>query len=308
MSPEAVASTTFDFLIAAGGTASLVLAIRLTEIPTISVGVIEADEVLTNDTTVLIPLCLFDVTGDLKNDWNFTNKPQETLEGPCTLQNRGKMLGGSSEINYMQLVFASRADLDGKALGNTGWHYDFMAPYYRKFEIFREARLEQKASGLKSFINEDAHGYGGPINTSSPSRLLGQKRWPTWAWLQLRQNRRSRGHRTELHGQQPTLHSKCLQRNYHIRRDYEIGAAKLLESFGIETLIFNANVGENLQDDPQDGMPFIPAEGELTFDDVYKGNWTAFWTSLYHEKGKGQLAGGVSHTAQLSWNQIITQE
>ncbi len=54
MSPEAVASTTFDFLIAGGGTAGLVLANRTTEIPTISVGVIETGEVLTNDTRVLI--------------------------------------------------------------------------------------------------------------------------------------------------------------------------------------------------------------------------------------------------------------
>lgn len=71
MTPEAFASTSFDFLIAGGGIAGLVLANRLTEIPTVSVGVIKVGEGLTNDTKALTPLYIFDVTGDLKYDWNF---------------------------------------------------------------------------------------------------------------------------------------------------------------------------------------------------------------------------------------------
>ncbi|CAO1605796.1 hypothetical protein XANCAGTX0491_009302 [Xanthoria calcicola] len=132
--PEAFASTNFDFLIAGGGTAGLVLANRLTEIPTVSVGVIEAGEDLTNDTKVLTPLYMFDMPGDLEYDWNFSSEPQEALEGLRVLQNRGKMLGGSSGINFMQFTFASRVDLDDwEVLGNTGWNFDSMAPYYRKF-------------------------------------------------------------------------------------------------------------------------------------------------------------------------------
>ncbi|KAI4188540.1 MAG: hypothetical protein L6R41_002055, partial [Letrouitia leprolyta] len=75
-SPAAFASMNFDFLIAGGGTAGLVLANRLTEIPTISVGVIEAGEDLTNDTKVTTPLYMFQMLGDPKYDWNFTSEPQ----------------------------------------------------------------------------------------------------------------------------------------------------------------------------------------------------------------------------------------
>ena len=76
MTPKAFASTKFDFLMAGGGTAGLVLANRLTEIPTVSVGVIEAGEDLTNDPNVTTPLYMFDLQGNPKYDWNFTSEPQ----------------------------------------------------------------------------------------------------------------------------------------------------------------------------------------------------------------------------------------
>ncbi|KAI4277417.1 MAG: hypothetical protein LQ337_001798 [Flavoplaca oasis] len=59
-----------------------------------------------------------------------------------------------------------------------------------------------------------------------------------------------------------------------------IGDAKLLESFGIQTFIDNPNVGESLQDHPHH----------------------------YQENGRGLLADGVSQTAQLSWDRILTPE
>ena len=76
MTPEAFASTSFDYLIAGGGTAGLVLANRLSEIPTVSVGVIEAGEDLTSDPKVTTPLYMFDVQGDPKYDWNMLSEPQ----------------------------------------------------------------------------------------------------------------------------------------------------------------------------------------------------------------------------------------
>ncbi len=79
MTPEAFASTRFDYLIAGGGTAGLVVANRLTELSTVSVGVIEAGEDLTDDIKVTTPLYMFDVQGDPKYDWNFTSEPQVRL-------------------------------------------------------------------------------------------------------------------------------------------------------------------------------------------------------------------------------------
>ncbi|KAL8650503.1 MAG: hypothetical protein Q9226_005121 [Calogaya cf. arnoldii] len=96
-----------------------------------------------------------------------TRISRKALKGLRVPQKCGKMLGGSSGINFMQLTFASRADVDDwEVLGNTGWNYDSMAPYYKKFENFQGARPEQESVGLNSFINEDVHGHGGPINAS----------------------------------------------------------------------------------------------------------------------------------------------
>lgn len=76
MAPEAFAATSFDYPIAGGGTAGLVLANRLSEIPTLSVGVIEAGEDLTSDPKVTTPLYMFDMQGDPKYDWNMLSEPQ----------------------------------------------------------------------------------------------------------------------------------------------------------------------------------------------------------------------------------------
>lgn len=338
---------------------------------------------------------MFDMTGDLKYDWNFSSEPQvgvasredktlideqEALKGLRVAQTRGKMLGGSSGINHMQFTFASRADLDDwEVLGNIGWNYDSMAPYYKIFESFQGARPEQESVGLNSFINGDVHGYGGPINASfSPGYTPIQAAWPeTMANMGLAPNGDPRngvslgGYTNPMtmtrgtsqrsfagnlywkpFASRPNLHTVtgavirsivfssdrtgdlvATGRNFtannqsfianalreviisggtmkspQILELSRIGDAKLLESFDIETLSDNPNVGENLQDHPQCGVPFVPADGELTFDDIYDVERTAFWTRLYQENGTGFLAGGVSQTAQLSWNQILTPE
>ncbi|KAI4105622.1 MAG: hypothetical protein LQ345_007219 [Seirophora villosa] len=377
MTPEAFASTTFDYLIAGGGTAGLVLANRLTEIPTVSVGVIEAGPDLIDDPKVTTPLYMFQMLGDTKYDWNMTSEPQEALDGLRVPQGRGKMLGGSSGINFMQFTFASRADLDDwELLGNTGWNYDSMAPYYKKFENFQSARPEQESAGIADFVNEEAHGYGGPINASfTPFYTPIQAAWPaTLANMGLALNGDPRDgvslgayinpmvmtrgpSRRSFAGNsywkpfatRPNLHTvaEAVVQNIVFSSDRSgdlvatglnftannqsfianatreviisggtmkspqmlelsgIGDPELLASFGIETLIDNPNVGENLQDHPQCIVPFVPNEGELTFDDAYDEERLEFWTRQYRENGTGLLAGGVSNTAQLSWPQIL---
>ncbi|KAG8527837.1 uncharacterized protein KY384_006753 [Bacidia gigantensis] len=172
--PESFTSISYDYLIAGGGTAGLVLANRLTELPEITVGVIEAGNDKTNDTKVLTPLYMFDVQGDPEYDWNYTSLPQEALAGLPVPQARGKMLGGSSGINYMQTTFASKADFDDwETLGNPGWNYESIKPYYAKFENFQgtppsleSSTLDGDTFEIDHFVNEAVHGHGGPINDS----------------------------------------------------------------------------------------------------------------------------------------------
>lgn len=81
---------------------------------------------------------------------------------------RGKVLGGSSAINYNMFSMASRQDLDNWAeLGNKGWDFDSLLPYYKKFETYHPAsetlgkRLDNK------YLDKSLRGASGPIHVST---------------------------------------------------------------------------------------------------------------------------------------------
>lgn len=76
MSPELFAAPMYDYVIAGGGTAGLVLATRLTEIPTVSVAVIEAGDDRSGDLPVNAWGLTGSMLGDLKYDWSFVTVPQ----------------------------------------------------------------------------------------------------------------------------------------------------------------------------------------------------------------------------------------
>lgn len=83
------------------GTAGLVLAARLSEVPTVEVAVIEAGGDHSHDVNVLAPGLLTSLYGDPKYDWIYSSVPQEYMNGTVIEYPRGKGLGGSSAINYM---------------------------------------------------------------------------------------------------------------------------------------------------------------------------------------------------------------
>lgn len=79
LSAAAFAASTFDYLIAGGGTAGLTLAARLTEDPTITVGVIEAGVDRSDDPKVLTPGLATSMWEDPDYDWIFKTLPQVGL-------------------------------------------------------------------------------------------------------------------------------------------------------------------------------------------------------------------------------------
>ncbi|MFY8206620.1 MAG: GMC family oxidoreductase, partial [Arenimonas sp.] len=144
---------TYDYIIVGGGSAGCVLAGRLSEDRNVSVCLLEAGGC---DTSPLVhcPAGLVAMVATRINNWAFKPVPQSGLNGRTGYQPRGKVLGGSSSINAMLYVRGHRWDYDHwSELGNAGWSYDDVLPYFRKAENNETYR-------------DRFHGQDGPLNVA----------------------------------------------------------------------------------------------------------------------------------------------
>ena len=113
-------SQKYDYVVVGGGTAGLCVAVRLTEDPNVSVAVLEAGENRMDDPKVRMPGAYPQLIGRKEYDWCMTSVPQPTAGNKEYSMPRGKLLGGSSGINYLMYVRGSKGDYDGwESLGMT---------------------------------------------------------------------------------------------------------------------------------------------------------------------------------------------
>uniref|UniRef100_UPI0015C6873E GMC family oxidoreductase n=1 Tax=Crenothrix polyspora TaxID=360316 RepID=UPI0015C6873E len=143
----------FDYIIVGAGSAGCVLANRLSEDSNCRVLLLEAGG--EDDATAICTPALFSQLQDSPYDWGDRTQPQPHLQGRRIYIPQGKTLGGSSSINYMIYIRGNRADYDHWAsLGNTGWSYDEVLPYFIKAET------------NQNFV-DSYHGQSGPLVVSS---------------------------------------------------------------------------------------------------------------------------------------------
>src|SRR5262245_52949913 len=125
---------TVDYLVVGGGSGGCVVASRLSEDASASVALLEAG----NDGSswvVKTPAAMVAMLPTRLNNWAFQTLPQHGLNGRRGYQPRGKGLGGSSNINAMVYIRGHRSDYDEwAALGNAGWSYDEVLPYFKRSE------------------------------------------------------------------------------------------------------------------------------------------------------------------------------
>lgn len=123
-SPKDFAECEFDYLIIGGGTAGLVVAARLSEDPSIKVGVLEAGPASFDLQSVNVP-GRYGETLETPLDWQYHTTPQIGLGGRSLAWPRGKLLGGTSALNFMTWNRPNREDLDAwERLGNRGWGWN----------------------------------------------------------------------------------------------------------------------------------------------------------------------------------------
>ncbi|KAL3224012.1 hypothetical protein MRX96_027077 [Rhipicephalus microplus] len=154
----------YDYVIVGGGSAGCVIANRLSADPRVTVLLLEAGAL--EEASRQIPaVAPFNIRG--RDDWDYWSVPQKhaafSFRNQRLAHNRGKVLGGSSVLNFMMYTRGNPGDYDrwAKQYGAEGWSYEDVLPHFKDIEDYRVGPLDE------------CHGVGGEIpvdyaNTTTP--------------------------------------------------------------------------------------------------------------------------------------------
>lgn len=174
----------FDYVIVGGGVAGCVVANRLTENPNVRVALLEfgsannARKHIVKTPLGMVGFMMPNLAflGGPKMMYQYEAEPSRGVNNQVMILPRGKALGGSSMVNGMIYIRGQRRDYDDwEALGNSGWGYDDLLPYFKKSEHFVIADepditpdFNLGGRPVRDQVDMAFHGTGGPVCVAPP--------------------------------------------------------------------------------------------------------------------------------------------
>ncbi|CAL8145925.1 unnamed protein product [Orchesella dallaii] len=166
--PPRCQGDTFDYIIVGGGTAGIVVATRIANatFPSARILLLEAG----GEPPIFNNVPAFDLylLHEEANAWIYNSTPQQFSCGACddrkSITTRGKMLGGSSQLNFMYYVRGNKEDFNRwqweDAEGDPQWSYPELLPYFKKSEDYHGAYKDDPQA-------QEYHGKGGLLNVGT---------------------------------------------------------------------------------------------------------------------------------------------